>query len=324
VSASSNTDLVISNLDRARVMLLEATTIPEAKRCVDLGVTAETWIKQQHLGAEIAGYAHSFTTDALCSLGRMLKATAETGERVMPKTARSSTDLEVDRPTLADLGIDYKTSAIAQKLADLPAEQLAQVRAGTASITQALRHVKAESIARAVTAPDAKYRVLLADPPWSYGNTQPDYHTEQRDHYPVQSTNDICALPVAEWCEPNAVLFLWVTSPILEESFEVIAAWGFKYKTSFVWDKVKHNMGHYNSVRHELLLVCTRGSCMPDVAKLFDSVVTQERTTHSTKPEIFREIIDTIYPHGKRIELFARAAYPGWDSYGYEADSRAA
>ena len=42
---------------------------------------------------------------------------------------------------------------------------------------------------------------------------------------------------------------------------------------SFVWDKVKHNMGHYNSVRHELLLICVRGSCQPDVVKLFDSVV---------------------------------------------------
>jgi N6-adenosine-specific RNA methylase IME4 len=128
----------------------------------------------------------------------------------------------------------------------------------------------------------------------------------------------ICDMPVQDKCEDDAVLFLWVTSPILKEAFDVIRAWGFQYKASFVWDKVKHNMGHYNSVRHELLLVCTRGSCQPDVRKLFDSVVTEERTTHSKKPAIFYEMIETLYPHGKRIELFARSSRDGWDGYGNE------
>ena len=75
-------------------------------------------------------------------------------------------------------------------------------------------------------------------------------------------------------------------------------------------------MGHYNSVRHELLLICVRGSCQPDIKKLFDSVQSIERTKHSRKPEEFRTIIDTVYPKGNRIELFARGKYNGWDSYG--------
>ena len=54
----------------------------------------------------------------------------------------------------------------------------------------------------------------------------------------------ICAEPVSDWVEDDAVLFLWVTSPILEKAFAVIEAWGFQYKASFVWDKIKHNMGH--------------------------------------------------------------------------------
>jgi hypothetical protein len=36
-------------------------------------------------------------------------------------------------------------------------------------------------------------------------------------------------------------------------------------------------MGHYSSVRHEALFVCTRGSCLPDVPKLFGSVQSIER-----------------------------------------------
>jgi N6-adenosine-specific RNA methylase IME4 len=166
--------------------------------------------------------------------------------------------------------------------------------------------------------PSGKYRVILADPPWAYGNTMPDYMGVQDDHYPTMSMSDLCALPIRTLAEDNAVLFLWVTSPILHDCFELIDAWGFAYKASFVWDKIKHVMGHYNSVRHEFLLVCVRGSCQPDVHKLFDSVVTEERTEHSCKPETFREIIDTIYPNGRRIELFAREKHEGWETYGNE------
>ena len=114
-------------------------------------------------------------------------------------------------------------------------------------------------------------------------------------------------------------LFLWVTSPFLKKCFEVIEAWGFEYKTNFVWYKVKHNFGYYNSVRHEHLFICTKGSCTPDNDKLINSVQTIERSKkHSEKPEKFREIIDTLYPNGKRIELFARNKAKGWDSWGNE------
>jgi len=215
-------------------------------------------------------------------------------------------------------GTNRRYIDLADRLVEERPELAEKVGSGQMSLTQAHRVLRAEEVARKVSLPDAKYRVLYADPPWGYGNTQPDYHPEQRDHYPVMKLADICALPIAEHCEDNAVLFLWVTSPMLEESFQVIRAWGFAYKTSWVWDKVKHNMGHYNSVRHEFLLVCVRGSCPPDVPKLFDSVQTIERTEHSRKPEEFRQIIDTIYPHGKRLEMFARSAPKGWDAFGHE------
>ena len=192
------------------------------------------------------------------------------------------------------------------------------IMSGEMTITQAKREITKQQTKEYVELPDAKYRVIYADPPWQYGNTMPDNFGEQRDHYRTMTMTELCLMPVKNIVENNAVLFLWVTSPILEESFELIKAWGFKYKASFVWDKIKHVMGHYNSVRHELLLVCTRGSCQPDVKKLFDSVVSIERTEHSVKPEEFRDIIDTIYPYGKRIELFARDEAEGWDVYGNE------
>ena len=162
---------------------------------------------------------------------------------------------------------------------------------------------------------DKLYRVIYADPPWSYNDKQNvEVLGGAEKHYLTMPLQDICDLPVPS--ADNAVLFIWVTSPLLEDVFKVIKSWGFKYKSSFVWDKVAHNMGHYNSVRHEFLLIATKGSCTPDVQKLYDSVVSIERTEHSRKPKEFRDMIDTLYPYGDRLELFAREAPKGWDVWG--------
>ena len=134
------------------------------------------------------------------------------------------------------------------------------------------------------------------------------------------SLDDICALPVKECVGDDAVLFLWATSPMLMDAGRVIEAWGFRYKTSFVWDKVRHNLGFYNSVRHEFLLIATRGSCTPDVKRLIDSVQVIERSNrHSEKPEEFRKIIETLYTHGAKVELFARKQSEGWTAWGNQA-----
>lgn len=125
--------------------------------------------------------------------------------------------------------------------------------------------------------PANKYRVIYADPPWEYDQVIEQYGPAER-HYPTMPTEQICALSVQELALPDSVLFVWTTSPKIEEALQVVHSWGFTYKAMFVWDKVKHNYGHYNSVRHELLLVCTRGSCLPDVPELVDSVVTLERS----------------------------------------------
>lgn len=174
---------------------------------------------------------------------------------------------------------------------------------------------------------EKKYRVIYADPPWKYAEEQHgSIGTQEKvlnTHYPSMTIQELCELPISKLSEKNSVLWLWVTSPLLEEAFEVINAWGFQYKTSMIWDKINHNVGNYVSVRHELLLICTKGSCTPDNRKLFDSVQSIQKTKkHSQKPEEFRKIIDTIYTYGNKIELFSRGSLPkGWDTWGNETDN---
>lgn len=183
------------------------------------------------------------------------------------------------------------------------------------------------------------YRVIYADPPWSYSDKQDIASLGgATKHYSLMTINELCEMTddkgrhVKDIASKDAVLFLWVTSPLLAECFDVVEAWGFTYKASFVWDKVKHNMGHYNSVRHELLLICLKGSCPPDSKNLIDSVVSIERTKkHSEKPNEFREIIDSMYvrpeklpkKYNDRIELFARSKHNGWDAFGDDIDVNA-
>lgn len=90
------------------------------------------------------------------------------------------------------------------------------------------------------------------------------------------------------------------------------------YKASYVWNKIRGFNGHYNDVQHELLLVATKGSCLPEIDTLPKSVITEEKGKHSAKPESFRSLIDKLYPSGPRIEMFARTKTPGWDTWGNE------
>lgn len=156
-----------------------------------------------------------------------------------------------------------------------------------------------------------KYKIIYADPAWKYNDKQntPKLGGAVK-HYQTMTIKELCNLPVKCLTEDNAVLFIWTTSPLLEETFAVIKAWGFKYKSSFVWDKIKHNMGHYNSVRHELLLICTKGSCTPEIKKLFDSVVSIGGISGLGRADYVGKVYTHKYPE-TIIEYSSRAEKRG-------------
>lgn len=309
------TSLVI--FTKAAEMLAEANTIQLAKELKDLSITAMEWAKRKDMGEEAIQHCRKYGLLAERRMGEMLAATERDVGGRPSKDKPLDTNEGLSMPTLAEIGITYDESAKAQALAKLPEALFEEVSEGEKTRTQAAREQKRAAVTeRLVEMPSGKFRVIYADPPWKYGDQLTEDYGPTRFHYPSMSIAELSALPIRELCDDDAVLFLWVTSPLLFECAPMIHAWDFKYKTSFVWDKIKHNMGHYNSVRHEFLLVCTRGSCTPDVTTLFDSVQSIERTTHSTKPQEFRQIIETLYPHGKRLEMFARQESPGWQAYG--------
>lgn len=235
-------------------------------------------------------------------------------------------------PSLQEALTSGKVSvSAAADIATLPqAKQEEIVARGEAEILKAAKDIRADRAKtkrvervekiRSMLWPTGVYRVIYADPPWQYSNSgnQDSYGHAER-HYQTMSIDSMCALKVGDLAAKDSVLFMWVTSPMLRDAMSLLDAWGFDYKTSFVWDKETHNWGFYNSVRHELLLLATKGSCVPDIDERIPSVVRVDRTDkHSEKPQEFREIINKLYPHGPRIELFARESVQGWEAWGNE------
>ena len=142
------------------------------------------------------------------------------------------------------------------------------------------------------------------------------------------SIKDICALPVRELAAPDCTLFLWVTFPVLPETFEVIKAWGFEYKTvAFCW--VKRNsksagwffgMGNWTRANAEICLLATKGNpkrVSADVRQIIDT----KREEHSKKPDETRDRIVRLMGDLPRVELFARQTAPGWEVWGNQVDS---
>jgi len=242
-------------------------------------------------------------------------------------------------------GIGQQTIARVKKIQEkAPQEVKAKLATGEVSINAAYKEIKKEEKKEELQEKKKEYekriesntndefkvdifntnetfRVIYSDPAWSYNDKQdtPQLGGASK-HYDTMSIAELSKLPVNKISEKNSILFLWVTSPLLEDAFKVVSSWGFKYKTSFIWDKVKHNMGHYNSVRHEILLVCTKGSCTPDNKVLYNSVQRIERNNnHSEKPIEFLNIIDDLYNYGNKLEMFCRTIKKEkWYGWGNE------
>ena len=225
-------------------------------------------------------------------------------------------------------GIEKKDSHYAQQLAknqNAIAEVVAEARVkGEVPVRQhVLRRITANKPKpKTPPLPQGKYNVIYADPPWQYQNA--GLMGAAAKHYPTMDTGSICDMDVAARTGNNSVLFLWTTNPLLLDANRVMIAWGFEYKTNFCWIKggrgTYGKLGFYVSGGHELLLLGTRGSMLPEGNKP-SSVIMADKTKHSRKPACVYDIIEKMYPNGKYLELFARDAEKRkrWSYWGNEA-----
>jgi N6-adenosine-specific RNA methylase IME4 len=175
--------------------------------------------------------------------------------------------------------------------------------------------------------PDKKYKIIYADPPWSYNDKALAGNRGAGCKYPTQDKEWIDNLPVSEIADDDCVLFLWVTMPKLNECWDLIEKWGFNYKTvAFTWvkrNKIKRTwfwgMGNWTRANPELCLIATKGKPKRINASVH-SVIDTPIEQHSKKPGIVRTNIVKLLGDIPRIELFARKSTAGWDVWGNEID----
>jgi len=172
-----------------------------------------------------------------------------------------------------------------------------------------------------------KYRTIVADPPWPYPE---GFATQSRTAgvwagpirtkalpYGALPLTQIRALPVHTVAASDARLFLWATNRYVPVALAIMKAWRFRYRQCLVWEKPDALNGSM-APNAEFLLVGQRGA--PGRLGRWPSAVIRhaQPKTHSQKPEVFTDLIETASP-GPYLELFARRNRLGWDTWGNEA-----
>jgi N6-adenosine-specific RNA methylase IME4 len=158
-----------------------------------------------------------------------------------------------------------------------------------------------------------RWATIYADPPWLYDNQGTRAATQ--NHYPGLTIDELCELPVAELAADNAHLHLWVTNAFLFEAPTLFDAWGFEFKSSFVWVKSEIGIGNYWRNAHEFLLTAVRGNARRFNDANLPSWIECNRGRHSSKPEQVRAMLERASP-GPYLELFAREKAERWDAWG--------
>lgn len=170
------------------------------------------------------------------------------------------------------------------------------------------------------------YRVVLADPPWSFRTFGEHDHLKSADrYYATMTIEEIKRVPVQPVVAKDAWLLMWTTWPFLPQALEVIEAWGFGYKSGGAWAKQtrtgqawQFGTGYLFRSASEPLLLAARGKPKWHSKSERNLWVAPIRE-HSRKPDAVYEMIERASP-GPYLEIFARQHRNGWDAWGDETD----
>lgn len=330
----------LAQYERARAALAEIKSLPEAVTLVR-GIEHLRLHAKQVQDRTLMAEAAEIQFKAEVKLGEMLTKAKADGQLRDGRPKKNDTNSESF--SLKDLKLTPRQSSAAQHKASISEmAQLAMIErmrnrilSGGATVIDVVAKSQEKKENRAnrekllagmqQALPDKRYGVILADPEWKHVPWSDQGMLKSADNvYPTSSTDEICARPVQTICADDCVLFLWGTVPMLPDALRVMEAWGFTYRSHCVWRKIypgaQQGMGYWFRVNHEILFVGTRGKIpCPAPGENWGSVIDAEVRGHSVKPDWQYELIEAYFPNLPKIELNARRARDGWDSWGLEA-----
>lgn len=135
--------------------------------------------------------------------------------------------------------------------------------------------------------------------------------------YETMTIEQIKAFPINDYAAEQCALFMWTTQGFLQDAFDIVKLWGFKFSRLITWDKGTGItwLGFTNN--GEFVLFAYRGKYPIDVKKgsSIKTVFQSYKTRHSEKPDKFYAKLQHFTPE-PRIDIFARKRHYGFDAWG--------
>jgi N6-adenosine-specific RNA methylase IME4 len=302
------------HFDAVKMALQKAASVDEAKGIRDKAEALRIYAKQSGQSLEVLNRCAEIKLSAERRAGEiLLDMDKNKGARGKGVPCRDES-----APTLAELGITQVQSHRWQKIAGIPLRDFEgfireRKREGKELTSVSVLRLANEIVRRTNGSPDEMdldpllprvtfasgelFSTIVVDPPWDQLGRR---------------TGDLWNLPIEAMCAKNAHLYVCVTNGSLEQGFELLRFYGFRYATCLTWCKSATdgvNSSYPSSTEHILLGV--RGSAefkRRDAGTWFQWPWGH---IHAEKPDRFYEFVMSCSP-GPYVVLFSKKRRPGW------------
>ena len=237
--------------------------------------------------------------------------------------------INVQKETAALAGVSTGTLAQFEYVQKRKPELIEDIRNKDMSINQAYHAVKKEERKEAIqkqiddieqgvmVQPDGLFDVIAIDPPWNYGTSYDAGGRRVANPYPEMTQQELKAIELP--AKDDCVLFLWTTQKFIWDAKELLDAWGFTYRSMFVWDKEKIGMGDLIRMQCEFCLIGIKGKPIFKDNHGIRDIIREPRREHSRKPDSFYQIVNDLCV-GRKLEYFSREQREGWTVYGNDTE----
>jgi N6-adenosine-specific RNA methylase IME4 len=177
------------------------------------------------------------------------------------------------------------------------------------------------------------YDITYTDPPWPQRKggkklVRPNSSGMELNYatMTLESIRNIHRIYFEQVNERHNV-FIWTIDKFLFETERMMTELGYRVHARIIWDKVTGIPAAF-TVRfaHEYLLWCYKPGKMlkptDSMRGKYSTVLREQVTAHSRKPECAYEMIENMFPNAKKLEMFARNYRGGWDAMGNELPRR--
>lgn len=171
-----------------------------------------------------------------------------------------------------------------------------------------------------------KYGIIYSDPPWpqTKGNLRACRPNQKKElDYPTLNIQKIKNIheDAFKLLDDKSNVFIWTIDKFLPDAEQFMKELGFTLHTRIIWDK-GNGIAPAFTVRfsHEYLLWFYKKGHMlmptPETRGKYTTVIKEDSTFHSHKPQAVYRMIDDMFPNVRKLELFARNQKKDWDCWG--------